>query len=114
MLSVPIGQRIGDFEPFRIRAYSLDAVCATAVAIRHEDAGRYLNELESLAGRAGMREMAVRAYLHRRDLGEGAAIEAARALATPIDNPHLTAFLTPAGPPLLDELLGRVSVSTPI
>jgi tetratricopeptide (TPR) repeat protein len=97
-----------------IRAYSLDAMCATAVAIRHEDAGRYIDELASLSARAGMREMTVRAYLHRRDLGDEAAIKAARALATPVDNHHLLELLTPAAPRLLDELLGRVGVSSPI
>jgi tetratricopeptide (TPR) repeat protein len=91
-----------------IRAYTLDALCATAVVARHADAGRWIEDLESLAGRAGMREMVVRAYLHRRDLGDGSAIEAARALAIEIDNDRLKAGLRPDGPPLLDELLGRV------
>jgi DNA-binding SARP family transcriptional activator len=90
-----------------IRAYTLDALCATAVAGGHPDAGKWIEDLESLAGRTGMREMAARAYLHRRDLGDPAAVGVARALAIEIDNDRLTAALTPDGPPLLDELLGR-------
>jgi len=95
-----------------IRAYTLDTLCATAVALRHDAAARWIDDLLSLADRAGMREMSVRAYLHQRDLGDGSAIDAARALAAPVDNPHLNAMVSSEGPPLLDDLLGRSQVPT--
>ena len=54
-----------------------------------------------------MRELSVHAYLYQRDLSDEAAIDAARTLAVGIENPHLHALLDPAGPPLLEDLLGR-------
>ena len=92
--------------------YPCAQLCATAVALRHDAAARWIDDLLSLADRAGMREMSVRAYLHQRDLGDGSAIDAARALAAPVDNPHLNAMVSSEGPPLLDDLLGRSQVPT--
>jgi len=91
-----------------VRAYVLDALCAVAVAARHPTAGRWVTDLASLTGRSGMRELSVRAYLHRRDLGDTSAIHAARVLSVGVENPHLDELIDPDGPALLDDLLGKV------
>lgn len=91
-----------------LRAYVLDALCAVAIAADHPTAGAWVTDLASLAGRSGMRELSVRAYLYRRDQGDPSAVDAARVLAVGIENPHLHELMGPDGPPLLDDLLGKV------
>lgn len=91
-----------------LRAYVLDALCAVAVAMHHPTAGRWVTDLASLTGRSGMRELSVRAYLYRRDLGDDSAIDAARVLGVGVENPHLHELVDPDGPSLLDDLLGKV------
>jgi hypothetical protein len=54
-----------------------------------------------------MRELTVRAYLDRRDLGDASAVDAARVLAVGIENPHLHHLIDPQGPALLADLLGK-------
>ena len=90
-----------------LRAYVLDAMCAVATVAKHPQASAWVTDLGSMAGRSGMRELSVHAYLYQRDLGDEAAIDAARTLAAGIENPHLHGLLDPAGPPLLEDLLGR-------
>ena len=53
-------------------------------------------ELERLAARADMRELVVRAALHRARLGDPSGVEAARLLGEAIDNPVLHAELAAA------------------
>ena len=91
-----------------LRAYVLDALCAVAIAAGHPTAAAWVTDLGSLAGRSGMRELSVHSYLYRRDLGDPSAIDAARVLAVGIENPHLHELIDPDGPPLLDDLLGKV------
>jgi DNA-binding SARP family transcriptional activator len=91
-----------------LRAYVLDALCAVAISASHPTAAAWVTDLASLAGRSGMRELSVRAYLYRRDLGDPTAVDAARVLAVGIENPHLHDLLEVDGPPLLDDLLGKV------
>ncbi len=91
-----------------LRAYVLDALCAVAIAADHPTAGAWVTDLASLAGRSGMRELSVHAYLYRRDLGDPSAVDAARVLAVGIENPHLHELMDAGGPPLLDDLLGKV------
>jgi DNA-binding SARP family transcriptional activator len=91
-----------------LRAYVLDALCAVSVACGHPKAARWVTDLASLTGRSGMRELSVRAYLHRRDLGDASAVEAARAVSVGVENPHLLGLIKPDGPPLLEDLLGSV------
>jgi len=91
-----------------LRAYVLDALCAVATAAGHPTAAAWVTDLGSLAGRSGMRELSVHSYLYRRDLGDPSAIDAARVLAVGIENPHLHELIDPDGPPLLDDLLGKV------
>jgi hypothetical protein len=90
-----------------LRAYVLDALCAVAVAALHPTASRWVTDLATLAGRSGMRELTVRAYLDRRDLGDSSAVDAARVLAVGVENPHLHDLIHPQGPALLDDLLGK-------
>ena len=92
-----------------LRAYVLDGLCAVAVAAGHPTAGGWVTDLASLAGRSGMRELSVRAYLYRRDLGDdGSAIDAARVLSVGVENPRLHELIDLDGPSLLDDLLGKV------
>jgi hypothetical protein len=74
-------------------AYTLDALCS--VAMRHNvyAASHWINDLESLGGRTGMREFVARAYRHRANLGAEGALETARQLAAEIDNPALHQLL---------------------
>jgi tetratricopeptide (TPR) repeat protein len=89
-----------------IRAYVLDALCATSTAAKDARADGWVTELGALAGRCGMREFQVHAYLYRADLGDLDALEAARALAGGVENPLLQGVLDAAGPPMLEVLLG--------
>lgn len=91
-----------------VRAYVIDALCAVAIAAEHPRAAAWITDLGSLAGRSGLGEFSVHAYLYERDLGDPDALDAARALAVGVENPHLQGFLEPDSPPLLHDLLGRV------
>jgi ATP/maltotriose-dependent transcriptional regulator MalT len=72
-----------------IEAYGLDALCQVAVDQRVGGAGRWIDELEAIAARRGIRELLLRATLYRARLGERGALEAAMSLAAQIDNPAL-------------------------
>ena len=72
-----------------IEAYGLDALCLVAVDQRVGGAGRWIDELEAIAARRGIRELLLRATLYRARLGEPGALEAATSLAAQIDNPAL-------------------------
>ncbi len=89
-----------------IRAYVMEARCALGVAAGHPMVGAWVTELASFAGRAGMREFAVRAYLYQRDLGDPDALEAARAFAVEVENPHLHGMLEAGERPRLEQLIG--------
>ncbi len=89
-----------------IRAYVMEARCALGVAVRHPMVGAWVTELASFAGHTGMREFAVRAYLYQRDLGDPDALEAARALAVEVQNPHLHELLDAEEMPRLEQLIG--------
>jgi DNA-binding SARP family transcriptional activator len=75
-----------------IEAYGLDALCAVAVEHRAEGALRWIDELEAMTARRGIRELLLRATLYRARLGELGALDAARSLAAQIDNPALDAL----------------------
>jgi DNA-binding SARP family transcriptional activator len=72
-----------------VEAYCLDALCALAIEQRCVDAAHWIDDLEALATRTGMRELVARAYAHRGNLGDRAAAAAARVLAAEVDNPAL-------------------------
>ena len=79
-----------------MHAYCLDALAAVAIADAAPDAGECVSALEARAARGGMRELVVRAALHRAALGDRTGLEAARGLAEAIDNPLLHAELATA------------------
>jgi hypothetical protein len=84
-----------------IEAYSLEALCALALEQRAEGSGRWIDALEAIAARHGMRELLARATIYRARLGEPGALDAARSLTAQIDNP------------VLGELLGSVEPVAP-
>ena len=89
-----------------ILAYVMDALCAIATSAKHPRAVAWITDLASLAGRSGMQEFSVHAYLDRRDLGDHEALDAARTLAIDVENPRLRNQLDGEGRFLLDDLLG--------
>jgi len=71
-------------------AYALDAACMVGATQRMPEAAGWINDLEVLAGRTGMREFVARAYVHRYNLrSDPSDLEAAAALAADVDNPYL-------------------------
>jgi DNA-binding SARP family transcriptional activator len=76
-----------------IEAYGLDALCAVAVEHRAEAAAQWIDELEAVAARRGIRELVLRAAVYRARLGEPGALDVARSLAAEIDNPALAHLL---------------------
>jgi hypothetical protein len=77
-----------------VRGHVLDAMVATAIDRHdHARAGRLADGLAALAARGGMRELVVRAHLHRSHLGDPTALASARLLAGSIDNPALARLL---------------------
>ncbi len=79
-----------------IEAYGLDALCGTAVEHGDASAKRWVGELEAIAASRGLRDLLVRATVHRARLGEPAALENARALAAQVDNPALEELIAAA------------------
>lgn len=76
-----------------IEAYALEALCAVAVDHRSEAAPQWVDHFEAVAARRGLRELVVRALVHRARLGEPGALDAARPLAAQIANPALADLL---------------------
>ena len=73
-----------------VHAHVLDTRITTAIEDDRPDRAEPLvNALETLAGRCEMRELVVRALVHRHDLGDRNALPAARLLGADIDNPAL-------------------------
>jgi Ni,Fe-hydrogenase III large subunit len=72
-----------------IHAYCLEALAGVEIAEGAAEARGSVAELERLAARGDMRELLVRAALHRSRLGDPGAVAAARVLAEAIDNPAL-------------------------
>jgi DNA-binding SARP family transcriptional activator len=79
-----------------VHAFCLDALAGVAIADGAPDARDAVARLERLAARGDMRELVVRAALHRARLGDPGGIEAARLLGEAIDNPVLHAELAAA------------------
>ena len=81
-----------------VSAHVLDAVVGAALddlvfAGDEAEAALLVDALASLAARGDMRELVVRAHLHRSRLGDPSALATARLLATDIDNPALAPLL---------------------
>lgn len=75
------------------KAYALDVLCGVAVSQAMPQASAWIDDMQRLAARGGMRELTVRSHLHRAALGDSASASAARLLAREIDNPALRALL---------------------
>jgi DNA-binding SARP family transcriptional activator len=81
-----------------VRAYVLDTMAGVALDGGDEaQARRLVDTLAALAARSEMRELVVRAQLHRGRLGDPTALASARMLAAGIDNPALTPLLDGVG-----------------
>jgi hypothetical protein len=79
-----------------MRAHCLEALARLAIADEQPDAAGIVAELELIAARGDMRELVVRAALHRARLGEPGSAASARLLGDAIDNPALHAELAAA------------------
>lgn len=73
-----------------VEAYGLEALCRVAVETDAPAAPEMIRELESIAARTGMRELLVRAMLHRAALGQSQALAVAESIIASIDNPALS------------------------
>jgi tetratricopeptide (TPR) repeat protein len=74
-----------------VRAYTIELLCRIGVENALPQTRDWLQELQQLAARCGLREFTVRAQLHLAALGDSAGREVARLLALTIDNPQLQA-----------------------
>jgi hypothetical protein len=74
-----------------VHAHVLDGFATLAVRTDAGDAVAAVDRLATLAERCGMRELVVRAHMHRARMGDFASLEIARVLAAEIDNPALSA-----------------------
>lgn len=74
-----------------VEAYALAELAAAAVAAGHRRAREWVEDLTSLTARTGMRELAVRAYLLRANLGDRSALDSAAILVAEVENPALSA-----------------------
>jgi tetratricopeptide (TPR) repeat protein len=76
-----------------VYAHVLDAFATLAVPTEDHEAAAIVDRLAAVAERCGLRELVVRAHLHRARLGDPASVETARVLAAEIDNPALAALV---------------------
>jgi hypothetical protein len=72
-----------------VEAYALAELASAAVEAGNRRAREWVEDLTSLAARTGMRELAVRAYLLRADLGDRSALDSAAILVAEVENPAL-------------------------
>ncbi|MGH9886030.1 MAG: SARP family transcriptional regulator, partial [bacterium] len=72
-----------------IHGWLLEGLCR--VGRDDERAAQWIDQLEALASRTGMRELLLRAYLHRAQRGDAQARDAATLLGAEIDNPTIWA-----------------------
>lgn len=79
-----------------VHAYCLDALAGVEIAVAAPEAPERVAQLDRIAARSDMRELVVRAALHRARLGDPGGVPAARLLGEAIDNPALHAELTTA------------------
>ena len=81
-------------------------MCSIGVAERLPSIEDWIDQLESAAAAAGLRDLVVRAHLHRAALGHKGALAAAKLLAQDLDNPTLRRGLP-------RDLSGRSGARTP-
>jgi hypothetical protein len=82
-----------------VDAYTLDAMCALATRHRLGEGQHWAVELSNLAARSGMRELVVRALVHRAALGDGENLDVAASLAAGIDNPVIARLIAASSVP---------------
>ncbi len=82
-----------------LAAYILDARCELGRRHGHPETARWVERMQELTSRTGMRELAVRSLLHGAALGKDGDAIAAALLATGLDNPELTPLLNPLPAP---------------
>ncbi len=75
------------------KAYALESLCGLAVANKLAQAPGWVDELQTLAARSGMRDLTVRALVHRHELGETQSGEAGRMLASEIESQLLRDYV---------------------
>lgn len=78
------------------KAYALEALCGLAVSKKLPEATLWIDDLQTIAARSGMRELTVRALMHRAALGDLASGRAARLLVDEIASPRLNALIKEA------------------
>lgn len=71
-------------------AYILDALCGLGRIHGHPNTRAWVQTMHELTSRTWMRELSVRSLRHGAALGESGAAEAARLLASNIDNPAIS------------------------
>jgi DNA-binding SARP family transcriptional activator len=76
-----------------VHAAVLDATCDIAIDLGDERSSTYVEQLATVASRAGLRDLVVRSHVHRARLGQPGALEAAAIGAADIDNPVLAALV---------------------
>jgi DNA-binding SARP family transcriptional activator len=81
-----------------VHARVLDSSAQLAVETGAHDAAEMVDTLAELAARCGLRELVVRAHVHRGRLGVSGALEFAGLLASEIDNPMLEELVRSAVP----------------
>jgi DNA-binding SARP family transcriptional activator len=69
------------------KAHALDALCGVAINQRLPEATLWIDELQDIAARSGMRELTVRALVHRASLGDPCSAQAAMLLADEMGQP---------------------------
>jgi DNA-binding SARP family transcriptional activator len=79
-----------------VAGHALDRAASLAVAEHHAGAPALVEQLAASAERCGLRELVVRAKVHRAGLGDADALAAAQVLADDIDNPALQALVAAA------------------
>lgn len=81
-----------------VHGHVLDTAAGLAVDAGAPDAAQAADALAELGERCGLRELVVRAHVHRGRLGDRDSLESARLLAAEIDNPGLEALVEQAVP----------------
>ena len=89
-----------------VEAYALAELASAAVGAGHRRARDWVEDLTSLAARTGMRELAVRAYLLREDLGDPSGLDSAAILVAEVENPALRNRITALRRPVPSPISG--------
>lgn len=79
-----------------VQVYCEDALCDVATSHGVEGTAQWIDELETHAAKADMRDFVARAYVHRYRAGDTSALAAATVLAAQVDNPALYQVLEAA------------------